>query len=171
MRRATFVTIAAFLALVMLASPAFARKPKRSPEQGTWKIRVTPDGDAAAKGEKQTEDTLMIEQGIFRSTTWDPYGFPPSPYTLEGTTFSVEPVSRRSRSTSSLMVVPTPTPMLKHSSAQSAFMPRTLARRMLSTPAMNVVATAPNPGVRIPSVPVAGAMLPVFVSFVNPAKS
>ena len=44
-------------------------------------------------------------------------------------------------------------------------------RRMLSTPAMNVVATAPNPGVRIPSVPVAGAMLPVFVSFVNPAKS
>src|SRR4029077_8327783 len=29
-------------------------------------------------------------------------------------------------------------------------------RRMLSTPAMNVVATAPRPGVRIPSVPPAG---------------
>src|SRR2546423_13393428 len=29
-------------------------------------------------------------------------------------------------------------------------------RRMLSTPAMNVVATAPSPGVRMPSLPVAG---------------
>jgi hypothetical protein len=28
---------------------------------------------------------------------------------------------------------------------------------MLSTPAMNVVATAPSPGVRIPSLPEAGA--------------
>src|SRR5690606_32769340 len=31
-------------------------------------------------------------------------------------------------------------------------------RRMLSTPAMNVVATAPSPGVRMPSLPVAGRM-------------
>src|SRR5207237_10133429 len=31
-------------------------------------------------------------------------------------------------------------------------------RRTLSTPAMNVVATAPSPGVRIPSRPVAGAI-------------
>src|SRR5438105_6830697 len=31
-------------------------------------------------------------------------------------------------------------------------------RRTLSTPAMNVVATAPNPGVRTPSRPVAGAI-------------
>ncbi len=33
-----------------------------------------------------------------------------------------------------------------------------LPRRMLSTPAMNVVATAPRPGVRMPSRPVAGLM-------------
>src|SRR4051812_4319323 len=32
-----------------------------------------------------------------------------------------------------------------------------LPRRTLSTPAMNVVATAPRPGVRMPSLPVAGA--------------
>src|SRR5665213_185565 len=32
-------------------------------------------------------------------------------------------------------------------------------RRMLSTPAMNVVATAPRPGVRMPSLPEAGAIL------------
>src|SRR5690348_11887097 len=32
-------------------------------------------------------------------------------------------------------------------------------RRTLSTPAMNVVATAPRPGVRIPSLPVAGRMV------------
>src|SRR5688500_12591879 len=31
-------------------------------------------------------------------------------------------------------------------------------RRMLSTPAMNVVATAPRPGVRMPRRPLAGAM-------------
>jgi hypothetical protein len=31
-------------------------------------------------------------------------------------------------------------------------------RRMLSTPAMNVVATAPRPGVSMPRRPVAGAM-------------
>jgi hypothetical protein len=31
-------------------------------------------------------------------------------------------------------------------------------RRMLSTPAMNVVATAPSPGVSMPSRPVAGAI-------------
>jgi hypothetical protein len=32
-------------------------------------------------------------------------------------------------------------------------------RRMLSTPAMKVVATAPRPGVRMPSFPAAGRML------------
>ena len=34
-------------------------------------------------------------------------------------------------------------------------------RRMLSTPAMNVVATAPSPGVRMPSLPLAGRMVGV----------
>jgi len=95
MSRTMFRTGVAFLALVALAGPALARKPTRSPEQGTWKVKVTPDADAAAKGEKQTEDTLMIEQGILRSTTWDAYGFPPSPYTLQGTTFTADPLSRQ----------------------------------------------------------------------------
>ncbi len=95
MNQAMFRTGVAFLALAALASPALARKPSRSPEQGTWKIRVTPDGDAAAKGEKQTEDTLMIEQGILRLTTWDSYGFPPTPYSLQGTTFTADPVSKQ----------------------------------------------------------------------------
>src|SRR3954464_6088277 len=40
-----------------------------------------------------------------------------------------------------------------------------LPRRTLSTPAMNVVATAPRPGVRMPSLPFAGATLPVRESF------
>ncbi len=95
MNRAMFRAAVSFLALVALASPALARKPARSPEQGTWKIKVTPDADAAARGEKQTEDTLVIEQGIFRSTAWDSYGFPPTPYTLQGTTFTTDPASRQ----------------------------------------------------------------------------
>jgi len=95
MKRAIVRTGVAFLTLVVIATPALAKKPTRSPEQGTWKVKVTPDGDAASKGEKQTEDTLMIEQGIFRSTAWDPYGFPPVPYTLQGTTFTADPVSRQ----------------------------------------------------------------------------
>src|SRR2546423_9510552 len=46
-----------------------------------------------------------------------------------------------------------------------------LPRRTLSTPAMNVVATAPSPGVRMPNRPVAGGMFPVFESFDGAAKS
>src|SRR3954467_471722 len=43
-------------------------------------------------------------------------------------------------------------------------------RRMLSTPAMKVVATAPSPGVRMPSFPFAGAT-PVFGAFDDPDNS
>ncbi|OLC54115.1 MAG: hypothetical protein AUH92_04680 [Acidobacteria bacterium 13_1_40CM_4_69_4] len=95
MNRALYRTGVAVLAVVVIATPAMAKKQTRSPEQGTWKVKVTPDAEAAAKGEKQTEDTLMIQQGIFRSTAWDPFGFPPVPYTLQGTTFTADPVSRQ----------------------------------------------------------------------------
>ena len=45
----------------------------------------------------------------------------------------LEPVSSSSSCTSSLMLVPTPMPMLKFSSAQSACMPRMLARATSAT--------------------------------------
>ena len=69
MKREMFRTGVAFLVLVALASPALARKPTRSPEQGTWKVKVTPDADAAAKGEKQTEKKVEQDKVSQRSYT------------------------------------------------------------------------------------------------------
>ncbi len=81
------------LALVMVATPSLAKKKKGPIEYGTWNVRVTPDADAAAQGEKAAKDTLNLQQGVFRSESWYLYGFTSAGYTIHGKDFSVDTVS------------------------------------------------------------------------------
>jgi hypothetical protein len=57
------------------------------PEAGTWKVQVTPESDAAARGEKEFEDTLVLNKGKFESTACVPYGFGTVPYQVEAGTW------------------------------------------------------------------------------------
>src|SRR3989442_11609473 len=81
---------AALLLLVMTATPALAKKRKGPIEYGSWNVRVTPDAAAAAKGEKAAKDTLIMQQGVFRSETWYLYGFTSAGYTIHDKEFSVD---------------------------------------------------------------------------------
>jgi hypothetical protein len=64
------------------------------PEAGSWLVKVTPDSDAAAKGEKETDDTLWLKSGKFHSPACDSFGFQPVPYRLEGGTWIAETESK-----------------------------------------------------------------------------
>jgi len=83
------------LVLAIVATPALAKKRKGPVEYGTWNVRVTPDGDAVAKGEKAAKDTLVLQQGVFRSENWYLYGFTSAGYTIHGSDFSVDTESRK----------------------------------------------------------------------------
>ena len=84
------------LILLVLATPALARKKKGPVEYGSWKVRITPDAEAAKRGEKATEDTLVLQQGVFRSDGWALYGFAPVGYTIKDNAFVVEVESGKS---------------------------------------------------------------------------
>jgi hypothetical protein len=84
------------LILLVLATPAVARKKKGPVEYGSWKVRITPDAEAAKRGEKATEDTLVLQQGVFRSDGWALYGFAPVGYTIKDNAFVVEVESGKS---------------------------------------------------------------------------
>jgi len=83
------------LVLVTAATPALAKKRKGPIEYGTWNVRITPDSDAAAKGEKASTDKLILQQGVFRSETWYLYGFTSAGYTIHDKDFSVDTESRK----------------------------------------------------------------------------
>ena len=79
------------------AKPAAARS-RKAPlpvEDGVWKVTVTPDPEAAAKGEKAFEDTLMLHQGKFSSSACAAYGFPAAAYQVEAELWSANPESPR----------------------------------------------------------------------------
>jgi hypothetical protein len=84
------------LILLVLATPAVARKKKGPVEYGSWKVRITPAAEAAKRGEKATEDTLVLQQGVFRSDGWALYGFAPVGYTIKDNAFVVEVESGKS---------------------------------------------------------------------------
>ncbi len=84
------------LVLAMVSSPVLAKKKERPLEYGTWKVRITPDAEAVAKGEKATEDALRLEQGVFRSEGRSLSGFASVGYTIHGNTFTADTESRQS---------------------------------------------------------------------------
>ena len=84
------------LILLVLATPALARKKKGPVEYGSWKVRITPDAEAAKRGEKATEDTLVLQQGVFRSDGWALYGFAPVGYTIKDNAFVADVESGKS---------------------------------------------------------------------------
>lgn len=84
------------LILLVLATPALARKKKGPPEYGTWNVRITPDAEAAKRGEKASQDALVIQQGVFRSDGWSLYGFAPVGYTIKDNAFVADVESGKS---------------------------------------------------------------------------
>lgn len=54
--------------------------PGQSLEGSRWKVMVTPDEAAAAKGEKAFEDEMVFTGGKVTMTACVPYGFAPSDY-------------------------------------------------------------------------------------------
>jgi len=78
------------LVLAIVSVPALAKKKQGPLEYGTWKVRITPDADAVAKGEKATEDSLVLYQGVFRSEGWALHGFASVGYTMKDNAFTVD---------------------------------------------------------------------------------
>jgi len=58
--------IVGFALLAILPAPAMARDAL----VGTWKIKVTPDGDASNAGEKEVDDKITFKGSKFVSETW-----------------------------------------------------------------------------------------------------
>ena len=78
------------LVLAMAAVPALAKKKQHPIEYGTWMVRITPDADAVAKGEKASEDKLVLYQGVFRSDGFALHGFASVAYTMKDNAFTVD---------------------------------------------------------------------------------
>ena len=71
-------------------------KPAAAPaEAGTWKVAVVPESDAAAKGEKEFDDTLVLSRGKFTSTACVPYGFGTVAYRVEAGTWMADMESQK----------------------------------------------------------------------------
>src|SRR5207244_872497 len=72
------------LSIVMAACVFGAMTVRAESLDGTkWKIKVTPDKEAAAKGEKAFPDTLLFANGKVTSTACVPYGFKATSYKAE----------------------------------------------------------------------------------------
>ncbi len=75
-------TKCAALGIVFVLSLAFVAQ-AGSLDGTKWRIRVTPDKETAAKGEKESDDELIFADGKFTSTACLKYGFAASAYTTE----------------------------------------------------------------------------------------
>src|SRR5262245_43633809 len=92
------VPAASLAAAKRKAAPKPAPKPAAKPgatEDGTWKVKVVPDSEAAAKGESEFDDTLLLGKGRFKSTACIPYGFGEVPYRSEAGTIMAEMTSAK----------------------------------------------------------------------------
>src|SRR5574341_1015822 len=81
------------VALILVSTQAQA-KSAASAEKGTWEVKVMPDDEASAKGEKESDDTLTFMKGKFHSTGCDPYGFGPAAYKMDGNTWMSDTESK-----------------------------------------------------------------------------
>jgi hypothetical protein len=90
MRRRLVTLAAVLLALLATATPLVAKK-KPLNEEASWTIRVTPDTQAAAEGEKVINDTLVLQQGFLKSkVSTEEHAFGTGPYTLKGSEFTAQ---------------------------------------------------------------------------------
>jgi len=94
MRNWFAVSAVLVMALVLVGAAASA-KSDASPEKGIWKLKVVPDAEAAAKGEKEFEDTLILKGGKLRSTACEPYGFGSASYKMDGNTWMSDMESKK----------------------------------------------------------------------------
>jgi len=86
------VVLASFLCLAAAAGKqkSTGKPASPGPEEGTWKVVVTPDSDAATKGEKEFDDTLILHKGKFKSAACAPYGFDTASYTIAAGTWMAD---------------------------------------------------------------------------------
>jgi len=89
-----FVGIGIMILVIGLAGAIPLEKGKISPEVGSWKVKITPDPVAAAKGEKEGDDVLTFKDGRFHSTGCDSYGFGDAPYKMDGNKWSADTESK-----------------------------------------------------------------------------
>ena len=82
--------------VLAVASPGAAIAARgKAGEEGTWKVKVTPDAASAAKGEKEFDDTLVLRKGKFRSTACEAHGFGEASYRVEGSHWMSDAGSRK----------------------------------------------------------------------------
>jgi len=84
MRNALLALGFLILALAVTSSGTSLAAREKVGEEGTWKVKVTPDAASAAKGGEEFEDTLVLRKGKFRSTTGETAGFGEASYRVEG---------------------------------------------------------------------------------------
>jgi len=84
MRYGLFAFGILILVLAVASPGASLAARKKTGEEGTWKVKVTPDAATAARGEKEFDDTLVLRKGKFRSTACEPQGFGEAQYRVEG---------------------------------------------------------------------------------------
>ena len=65
------------------------------PESGTWRVTVVPESSAAARGEKEFDDSLVLSKGKFKSTACVPYGFGTAAYTVLAGTWLADVESQK----------------------------------------------------------------------------
>jgi len=92
--RNRFVALGALLLALVLVSTGVLAKSGAMPEKGVWKVTVTPDADATAKGEKVFDDILTLKSGKFNSTACEPYGFGSISYKMEGAIWMADGTSK-----------------------------------------------------------------------------
>ncbi|HMC83864.1 MAG TPA: hypothetical protein VKL61_11615 [Candidatus Polarisedimenticolia bacterium] len=90
-----FAVSAVLVMALVLVGAASSAKSDASPEKGIWKLKVVPDAEAAAKGEKEFEDTLILKGGKLRSTACEPYGFGSASYKMDGNTWMSDMESKK----------------------------------------------------------------------------
>ena len=82
-------------ALALAAPGAVLAGKSKAGEEGTWKVKATPDAASAAKGGQEFEDTLNLRKGKFLSAAGAAEGFVEAPYRVEANHWMSDAVSRK----------------------------------------------------------------------------
>jgi hypothetical protein len=95
MRNRLFASGVLILAVAATFAATAVMAKGKSGADGVWKVKITPDANASAKGEKESDDSLILKGGKFHSTGCDPYGFGPAPFRTEGNHFMADVQSQK----------------------------------------------------------------------------
>ena len=84
MRNGLFVFGLLILVLAVASQGAALAARGKGAEEGTWKVKVTPDTATAAKGGEKFDSTLVLRKGKFHSAACESQGFGEASYRVDG---------------------------------------------------------------------------------------